>query len=214
MLWPAGINKDFSVSGLFMEYTFFYWFSSQVLISLLPTCLSFLPVLYHQATETLRPCVSVIKGASSVEREMKVLHMGEGEVPACGPFLLTSQLLEIEWAPITCSVALRRTHAQSAAHKRLTPCFQADQFRPVQASISLILGVKCWHRDDGILSFVCSPVLVHPAFSFYSSLLQNMGRFNAIVKSLAKSTNEPNAQKPPAELSVWCRGDDGTNSPK
>lgn len=79
-----------------MEYTFFYWFSSQASISLLPTRLSFLPVLYHQATETLRACVSVIKGASSVEREMKVLHMGEGEVPARGPFLLTNQLLEIE----------------------------------------------------------------------------------------------------------------------
>lgn len=43
---------------------------------------------------------------------------------------------------------------------------------------------------------------VHPAFSVYTSLPQNVARFNAIVKSLAKSTNEPNAQKPPAELRV------------
>lgn len=46
------------------------------------------------------------------------------------------------------------------------------------------------------------PVLVHPAFSIYRSLLKNVDRFNAIVKSLSKSTNEPNAQKPPAELRV------------
>lgn len=53
-----------------------------------------------------------------------------------------------------------------------------------------------------ILSLVCFNGPVHPAFFIYSSLLQNVGRFNAIVKSLAKSTNEPNAQKPPAELRV------------
>lgn len=29
---------------------------------------------------------------------MKVLHMGGGEVPARGPFLLTNQLVETEWA--------------------------------------------------------------------------------------------------------------------
>lgn len=98
LLWPPGINKDFSVSGLFMEYTFFYWFSSQILIPLLPPHLSFLPVLYHQVKETLRSCVCVTKGVHSVEREMRASHMGGGEVSACGPFLLTNQLVETEWA--------------------------------------------------------------------------------------------------------------------
>lgn len=106
---------------------------------------------------------------------------------------------------------LRRIAPRSAAHNRPKPCFQAEQLSPAYPWLWSSNADLC---DGGILFFVCFPVLVHPAFSIYSSLLQNVGRFNAIVKSLAKSTNEPNAQKPPAELSVWCRGDEGTNSPK
>lgn len=68
--------------------------------------------------------------------------------------------------------------------------------------MSLILRSNVDIGDGDILSVVGFSVLAHPAFYIYTSLLQTVGRFHAIVKSLAKSTNQPNAQKPPAELRV------------
>lgn len=105
LLWPAGINKGFCVSVLFMKYTFLYRFSSQLSIHFLPSRLPFLPVLYHQATETLRPCVSVIKGVRSVERDESVTHGWRWS--ACSRPISSDK--PTSWdrvSSITCSVAL------------------------------------------------------------------------------------------------------------
>lgn len=105
LLWPAGINKDFCVPVLFIKYTFLYRFSSQLSIHFLPPRLPFLPVLYHQATETLRPCVSVIKGVRSVERDESVTH-GWRWSASSRPISPDKPTSWDRVSSITCSVAL------------------------------------------------------------------------------------------------------------
>lgn len=145
LLWPAGINKDFSVSGLFMEYTFFYWFSPLVSISLLPTRLSLLPVLYHQATETLRPCVSVIKGCRfSGKRDESVTH-GWRWSACLRPISSDKPTSWDRVSSITCSVALCCTRAQNVEHHCLELHFQADQH----------WSVRSWLRRRTALLFLC-----------------------------------------------------------
>lgn len=129
LLWPPGINKDFSVSGLFMEYTFFYWFSSQVLIPLLPPHLSFLPVLYHQVKETLRSCVCVCdkRCTFSRKRDESVTHGWRWSV-CLRPISSDKPTSWDRVSSITCSVAL--CHITWCINVWIR-VFREDQFRLV-----------------------------------------------------------------------------------
>lgn len=130
LLWPAGINKDFSVSVLFIKYTFFYRFSSQLSIHFLHSHLLFLSVLYHQATETLRPCVSVIKGVRSVGRDESVTHGWRWS--ACSqPISSDKPTSGDRVGSITCSVALSCGMRQINVWSRVSKQTSSGQYRPV-----------------------------------------------------------------------------------
>lgn len=178
------------MSELFIQYTFFYWFSSQVLILLLPTRL-FPPRPLssgHRNFETLHKC----------DKSWKF----SGKRWKCCTWVKVKCLLAAHffWQPNYLRQSELQSHALShyTALARRTRRINVRSHVSEQASSGQHMpdsGVKCWHRWWEY-SFLIMFSGGRSILSIYSSLLQTVGRFNAIAKSLAKSTNESNAQKP------------------